>query len=108
MRLCAPLLLAREQCFSHPVFLVQKNAIYCMLLWAVLLLLQSCSGHSTDKERDVVPANGSAEDVDGEDFSPFSANHPELEFNFVQWTYGSQDSVCLIAVCSLAARLLQP
>lgn len=55
-----------------------------------------------------MPANGSAEDVDGEDFSPFSANHPELEFNFVQWTYGSQDSVCLIAVCSLAARLLQP
>lgn len=106
MRLCAPLLLAREQCFSHPVFLVQKMPF--IACWAVLLLLQSCSGHSTDKERDVVPANGSAEDVDGEDFSPFSANHPELEFNFVQWTYGSQDSVCLIAVCSLAARLLQP
>lgn len=58
------------------------------------------------EERDAVPANGSTEDKGGEDFSPFSANQLELEFNFVQWTYGNQGSVCLIAFSSLVSTPL--
>lgn len=57
---------------------------------------------SAAEERDAVPANGSTE----EDFSPFSAKQSELEFNFVQWTYGNQGSVCLIAFSSLASAPL--
>lgn len=106
----APPLLSWD-CFSHPSFvskLYHWVGAAAKLLpgtaqhqEAVLLLLQFYSRHSTSEERADGRANGSAEDSSGQDFSPFSANWPELGFNFVQWTYGSQGSICLNC-CSLS------
>lgn len=84
---------------------VCKGCAQCMLCHAVLHPT-AIDILSAAEKRNAVPANGSTEDKDGEDFSPFSANQSELEFNFVQWTYGSQGSVCLIAFSSLASTPL--
>lgn len=81
----------------------------CPILFAKAAM-QSCilqpQTFSMLLKRDAVPANGSTEDKGGEDFLPFSANQLELEFNFVQWTYGNQGSVCLIAFSSLVSTPL--
>lgn len=87
-------------CSGLPSGMTQRRA-------AVLLLPQLYGRRSAPEEIAARRANGSAEDSDGQGFSPFSATWPEMGFNFVQRTYGSQGSICLIAVCSLAARQLQ-
>lgn len=98
-RYFAPPLLSRG-CFSHLVF--EYKRCHCVAAAAGCLPAHAVHPGESCWENNLV-----CWDSNGQDFSPFSANWLELGFNFVQWTYGRQGSICLIAVCSLSARQLQ-
>lgn len=113
----APLLLSQD-CFSHPDFGYQQ--CHGVVAAAGCLCPRCGAGRQPCLSRNCMAGTALPRrelpgeqmgllrmDASRQDFSPFSANWPELEFNCVQRTYGSQGSIRLIAVCSLAAGQLQ-
>lgn len=89
LRRDALLLPCSPRAVSHPSFLVQ-----CHCVAAAAGCLPAGAAHPGES----CWANKLVcWDSRGQDFSPFNANSLELGFNFVQWTYGRQGSICLIA-----------
>lgn len=89
LRRDALLLPCSPRAVSHPSFLVQ-----CHCVAAAAGCLSAGAAHPGES----CWANKLVcWDSRGQDFSPFNANSLELGFNLVQWTYGRQGSICLIA-----------